>query len=132
MTFLRVMLPCVIVGAAGCMSLQPVQTAAQFIPKKNPRIVWVTYSDNSIVPVAQPRISGDSLIGTWQGLSEPVAIPLREVKLMQAPQRDRQKTTMMAISLGALATLGIVAIVIKKGNAAPKCTVEPQPGVDPC
>ncbi len=45
-----------------------------FIPEQNPPVVWVTYTDNSFVPVSEPKIVGDSLMGTWQGLAEPVAI----------------------------------------------------------
>jgi hypothetical protein len=33
---------------------------AQYIPEHHPPIVWVTYTDNSFVPVSGPKIVGDT------------------------------------------------------------------------
>ena len=117
MTLQRLTLAGVLLSTAACMTVRPVPSVATFVPQQRPQLVWVTYTDNSIVPVMQPRISGDSLVGTWQGLSEPVAIPLGEVKLVQARQQDRPRTRALVGALTVFTALGIFAITRSTGNA---------------
>jgi len=131
MTLQKVSLAAVLFSTAGCMSLQPVPSVRQFVPQRSPQVVYVTYTDNSIVPVAGPRISGDTLLGTWQGLSEPVAIPLGEVKLVQARQRDRARTRWAVIGLSALGVASIYAITLATQKPGSGCIPQPPPS-DPC
>ena len=95
-----------LLAVAGCMSVRSVQPA-QYIPAHHPLIVWVTYNDDSYVPVAQPHIVGDSLQGTWQGLQEPISIPLNHIQTVQARMPDHKRTviffTTMALVSGAVA-----------------------------
>jgi hypothetical protein len=122
MTLQRFTLAGVLLSTAACMTVRPVPSFTQYVPQHNPPLVWVTYTDNSIVPVLQPKISGDSLVGTWQGLSEPVSIPLGQVKLVQARQRDKGRTTWLIAGLSVLTAAGVYAIVQATGKSAPPCT----------
>ena len=80
-------LSAVLWGSVGCATLQPVQQPAQFIPSVKPHVVMVTYNDNSMVPFADPHLSGDTLVGIWDGLGEPVSVALTEVQRIDAMQR---------------------------------------------
>jgi hypothetical protein len=117
MTLQRFTLAGVLLSTAACMTVRPVPTFTQYVPQHNPPLVWVTYTDNSIVPVLRPKISGDSLVGTWQGLSEPVSIPLGQVKLVQARQEDRARTRWLVGALTVFSAAGIYAITRATGNA---------------
>lgn len=110
----RVPLAGLIVAIAGCHVVKNVQPA-QYIPEHNPPIVWVTYTDNSFVPVSQPQIVGDSLKGTWQGLAEPVAISLKEIQTVQAKMPSPKRTIMLATIVTA-ATVGVAYTIATAGN----------------
>jgi hypothetical protein len=103
-----------VVAVAGCHVVRPVQPAV-YIPEHNPPVVWVTYTDNSFVPVAGPKIVGDSLMGTWQGLAEPVAIHLSEIQTVQAKMPSPKRTILLATVLTA-ATVGVVYTISTAGN----------------
>lgn len=117
----RLALAGMLLATVGCMTVRPVPSVSQYIPQHNPQLVWVTYTDNSIVPVLAPKISGDSLVGTWQGLSEPVAIPLGEVKLVQARQRDKGRTTWLIAGLSVFTAAGVYAIVQATAGKSDPC-----------
>jgi hypothetical protein len=109
MAFNRVPLLGLLLAVAGCMTVKRVQPA-EYIPQHNPEVVWVTYTDQSFVPVSRPKIVGDSLLGTWQGLQEPVRISLKEIQTVQArlpaPKRTALLFTVIGVSAaGALYTL---------------------------
>jgi hypothetical protein len=114
MAFTRVSLAGLLLVAAGCKTVQSVQPA-EYIPQHSPPVVWVTYTDNSFVPVAQPRIVGDTLKGTWAGLQEPVSISLSEIKTVQA-KMSSPKRTIMLVSVLALATGGVAYTIATAGN----------------
>jgi hypothetical protein len=100
MTLNRIALAGLLLAVAACMTVRPVQPA-QFIPLHNPAVVWVTYTDNSFVPVAGPKIVGDSLKGTWAGLGEPVAMSLSEIKTVQAKIKSPKRTILLFTVVGA-------------------------------
>ena len=107
MSAVRVPLAAALLGSLACVSVQPLRDPAVSIPKANPQVVFVTYKDNSKIPVSQPHVSGDSLYGTWQGVNEPVATPLSAVRLIEAKQPNPRRTTAMVVGLAAL-TAGAV------------------------
>ena len=80
----RVPLAGLLFAVAACHVVRPVSCRLSSFTLHHPDVVWVTYTDNSFVPVQGPRIVGDSLMGTWQGLSEPIAISLGEIQTVQA------------------------------------------------
>jgi hypothetical protein len=111
-----VLLGAVAIGA--CTSLRPVQPA-EFLAKNSPEIVWVTHVNNTIVPVSQPEISGDTLKGMWRGTQRPVAIPMGEIRRVQAKLPDRTKTVIfVAGALTGFAT-SVYAIWISKAGPNP-------------
>ncbi len=57
----RVALGLTLLGSVGCATLRPVHDPAEFITRNHPRVVVITYLDNSSLYVAEPRVSGDSL-----------------------------------------------------------------------
>ena len=102
----RVALAGLLLGVVGCVTVRPVKPA-EFIPEKNPTVVWVTYNDNSIVPVAQPRMAGDTLKGVWAGLSEPVSIPLQDIQTVRAKTPDHTKTIVLGAALAGFAAFAV-------------------------
>ena len=108
----------VLLGTVACTSVQQVREPAQFIPQAKPAVVVVFYHDNAQVPVADPRISGDTLLGTWAGLGEPVAVPLSEVRRMEAVQRSSSRTTFLIAGLTALTVGGVYAISSMGGSGS--------------
>jgi len=128
----RAPLAALLLVGVGCMSVRPVTQPAQFIPQTNPDVVLVIYNDNSEVPVENPRMSGDTLIGTWAGLGEPVAAPLSQVQRIDARQRDRTKTRMLIGGIAALTVaMGYVTLEVARGGSGPACDYSGQTGQVP-
>ena len=112
MSLARVSLALVLFSGIGCATVQPVPNAAQFIDQKPPPVLYVTYTDNSSVPVSQPRISGDSLFGTAPGAagSEAVSVSLHDVSEIRAPQPDHKRTVELIVAIGALTAGGVYSL----------------------
>ena len=90
-----------LLAVGACHSVQNVRPA-EYIPAHRPAIVWVTYNDNSFVPVVQPHIVGDTLKGMWQGLQEPISIPLNQIQTVQANLPDYERAIILFSTLGAI------------------------------
>ena len=119
MKLARLFLAALFLGATACSSVQQVRDPVQFMATR-PDLVVVTYDDRSEVPVAQPEMRGDTLFGTWQGLSEPVAVPLSQVHRIDAMQRDSKRTTLLIVGLvaaGAVTAWGLSQTVFNSGIA---------------
>ena len=114
----------------GCRTVQAVREPAQFIPQEKPNLVVVLMNDNSQVPVAEPRMSGDTLFGTWLGLGEPIVMPLNQVQRIDAIQRNRKRTTMMIVGLSVIGAAGVYAIASGAFSGTP-CDYSYQPGTVP-
>jgi hypothetical protein len=110
MTVMRAPLAAALLGSVACASMQPVSDPALFIPQANPHVVYVTYTTGAMVGITQPRVSGDSLFGTLQGLSYQVAMPLSRVELMEAVQRDRTRTAWLIAGLAVATASGVWAL----------------------
>ncbi len=102
----RVALGLTLLGSVGCATLRPVHDPAEFITRNHPRVVVITYLDNSSLYVAEPRVSGDSLFGKMARASDSVAVPLHDLALVQAPQRDM---TSIILFVGWIAASAAVA-----------------------
>ena len=131
MTIVRVPLLVVLLGSVGCATLQPLREPAQFIAKENPKVIYVTYKNRSVVGVAQPRVSGDSLFGTLQGQPAPVAVPLSHIQSIEAIQPDGKRTALLIAGLTVF-TVGGVYILLKTGqDESCDSIVDPCGGVEP-
>jgi len=119
MTVMRLPLVATLLGAMACATVQPLRDPAQSISSLKPQVVYVTYKDNSKIPVTAPRVSGDSLYGTWQGVNEPVATPLSAVRLIESKQPNPKRTTALIAGVAAL-TAGAVWTfsLVTRGNGA--------------
>ena len=120
MSLPRVCLALVLLGSVGCATLRPVHDPAQFITQNHPPMVYITYTDNASLPVTEPRVSGDSLFGKVGGAagSDSVAVPLHDLAVVQATQRDRTRTVLLisGITAGTVASVFAFSQVIGNGS----------------
>jgi hypothetical protein len=106
------------VAATACTTLRRIQPV-EFLATNSPDVVWVTHTNKTVVPVAQPAIAGDTLKGIFQGTSRPVAIPLGEIQRVQAKLPDRRKTV-IAVAAGLTGFVASVyALWISKAGPNP-------------
>ena len=117
MSLARVSLAPVLFSAIGCATMQPVRDPAQFIPQHLPAQVWVVTTNKATLGIAQPWIDGDTLRGTWAGRSDRLALPLRDVQLVQAMQRDKTKTIVLVATLTTLTAAGVYGFTRRGGGA---------------
>ena len=129
----RVSLALVLLSTIGCATVRPVVNPADFIAQTHPKVLYVTYTDNSSVPVSQPRINGDTLFGTAPGQAgvEAVAVPLHDVARIRAPQRDRKKTVALIVAVGALTAGGVYSLTQVFGASCTSNSFHCQPS-EPC
>lgn len=124
----------ILLVTAGCASLQLVNDPARYILESRPEVVFATHKNGSVLAVAQPRVSGDSLLGTRQGLALPLALPLSHFQRIEAVQRDKKRTTAVIVGVTAVgATLGYL-LLQKVGGSGKNCdytgVTHPFPGCD--
>lgn len=100
-----------ILGTTGCSSLQPVQAPAEFIAAARPPVVFVTHRNRALIVIANPRVAGDTVYGTWFGETRPVALPLSHVQSVAARQRDRKRTVLLVAGLTVLSGTAVYAFV---------------------
>jgi len=104
------------VAAAGACTTVRRVPPAEYLRTNSPDVVWVTYTNNAVVPVAQPEIAGDTLKGLRQGTSNPVTIPLDQVRSVQAKQPDHLKTAFLLTALGVGASSAVYFIYIRQAG----------------
>ena len=111
MVLTRPSLLILLAASVGCASIRPVRDPARFIAESNPAVVYVTHNNGALLTITHPRVSGDSLLGTWAAVSQPLALPLSHLQRVAAVQRDRTRTTlaiasasMIAVTMGYLLT----------------------------
>jgi hypothetical protein len=86
-------------SAAACTTLRPV-APAEYIPKYGPDVVWVTAADKTVVPVAGPQVTRDTLTGTRMGTQEQITLPLKDVTKVSAKMHDPGKTAILIVGIG--------------------------------
>ena len=86
-------------GPAACTSLRRIEPG-DYIAKNGPDVVWVTYPNKAVVPVAEPSVVGDTLKGLQKGTSRPLSIPLDQVQSVEARTPDHTKTILFVTGLG--------------------------------
>ena len=82
-------------------------------------MVVVIYDDNGEVPIEKPTMHGDTIVGTWAGLGEPIAVPMNQVQRVDAIQKDPKQTTLLIAALvgaTAVTTDGLVRAVTDHGQ----------------
>jgi hypothetical protein len=109
--------------------MQPINDPARFIAESRPELVYVTHNSGAELTIARPRMSGDSLLGMWQGASQSLALPLGDLKQVRAVRRDKTRTV-VAIAGLTLVTGALVYLVTQESNTTgPNCdyTIAEQP-----
>ena len=101
----------VVVPLLACATIQPVQDPARFVTESRPPVVYVTHASRAIIVVADPRVTGDTLRGVWADRRDrPVALPLAQIRRMDARQRDGTRTALfMDVTTPAVAATQFTA-----------------------
>jgi hypothetical protein len=100
----------------GCSTVEAVNQPASYIAGKQPRTVWLTKSNRSVVRVDGPRMLGDTVIGSVGG--EYTEIPLSEVTRVAAMQTSQGKTIAAATLGGAVTVAALVVIFRHSGSSS--------------
>jgi hypothetical protein len=119
MTVSRAMVAALAVATAACSSVQPIREPVQFIAASSPSLVYVTHRNRSVLAIANPRVSGDTLHGTWAGETRPVALPLSQVQSVEALQRDRKRTAFLVAGLGIFTGVAVYAFLQNDAGREP-------------
>jgi hypothetical protein len=104
-----------LLATAACSSVKPVANAREFIPAHQPDRVWVVNTKNEAYMLRQPRVSGDSIIGTLNG-GRVMRIPLANAQLVEAKQRD-QKKTLAVVVIGGVVLGGTIFLMTQAGDS---------------
>ncbi|HEX9704125.1 MAG TPA: hypothetical protein VGA20_02625 [Gemmatimonadales bacterium] len=106
-----------VAGSMGCASIQPLRDPARFIAESSPDVVYVTHNNGALLTITHPRVSGDSLLGTWEAVSQPLALPLSHLQRVAANRRDKTRTTlaiagisMVTVAMSYLLTRDVASI----------------------
>jgi len=104
---------CGVAGVSACTTVRPIQPA-EYLEDNAPPVVWVTYTDNTVVSIAEAEVRRDTLRGMLQGAR--VKIPLSEIQSVQARVRDGRKTAIVLTVLGIGAVTGIYLQWVSKSG----------------
>lgn len=115
----RVLAVFTLVATTGCMSLRPVWDPGQYIAEHKPDVVYVMKGRQAVLTIANPRVSGDTVLGTLLGESEPVALPLSEIQNIGTVRFNGGRT---ALLVGGVASLGALAAFAFLSNANGRST----------
>ena len=87
--------------------------AQAVIRDTHPQRIRLTRLDGSRVEIANPRIVGDSIVGTnrdWGRLGRGPAVALDDIRLVETRETNGEDTALLVVGLG-VAALAVVAIV---------------------
>lgn len=104
-------------SSSACFTIQPVARPADFIPQTSPELVWVRHPEGEVIPVAKPKLFGDTLVGMRAGTPESVRVALPRIQSISARQPDAKRTVLLAATGIALA--GFVAWRATQGGGNP-------------
>lgn len=79
----------------------------------------MTYPNNTVVPLAEPEIAGDTLKGRQQGSQRRLAISLGDVKSVAARRPDKRKTAVFLTGLGAAWVSAVYFLWVSKAGPNP-------------
>lgn len=105
----RVTAAVILASSVACSRVREVFEPARFIAEKNPPVVYVTQRSNTVVAIANPRISGDTVLGTLPGESGPVAVPFSQVHSVAAVRFDGARTALLAAGVTLASALSAYA-----------------------
>lgn len=126
MLMTRIATAALAVGAAACMTIQPVRQPAQFIQTKKPQLLWVTNSDGEVMTLSNAHVDGDQVVGMWEGIHEEVKVPFSQARLVEARQVSPLKTAVLGGTL--VASAGVLTYWIINATAPATLCQNPEPG----
>ena len=103
----RRLLPCGLVLAAACSSMQRVPV--DYINVERPGVVHLTNSYGVVTTLLNPSTSGDTVYGTATD-SKPVAVSLRQVESISTVRHSTGRT--VALVAGATSITALVAYAV--------------------
>ena len=116
-------------GVGACTSVRPIHPTT-YLEDNAPPVVWVTYTNNTVVTLAEPDIRRDTLRGTVDGAK--VKIPLSEVRRVEAKVEDGTKTAILLTTLGvAVVSTMYFAFISTAGPNGKDATCGVDPNGDP-
>lgn len=98
---------------SACTTVRHVEPAA-LLTDAGPARVWVTQTDNTVVPVFDPEIRRDTLRGKLNG--ERVKIPVSRIVSIEAKVPDHRKTALLAVVLGVAAVSTVYAAAVSQAG----------------
>jgi len=104
-----------VAAASACTTVRRVQPA-EYLAENAPEMVWVTYTNNTVVSVAEPEIRRDTLRGVLQGAR--VKIPIGEVQSVRAKIPDHKKTALLVSTLGVAAVSSLYLVLAGQSSGA--------------
>ncbi len=108
--FLRLLLPACLVA---CSTWRPASVAPQELFRdRAPERVRVTRTDNTMLTLTHPSLSGDGLVGS-QGRTS-ITVPLADVTRLEVRAPDNTSTLLL---LGVVVGLTVGFVVIARGAA---------------
>lgn len=99
---------------ASCSSLQSVSVG--YINDTRPAVVHLSDGFGVITTIVNPRVSGDTVVGTTLGGAQPVAVPLREVQRVTAVRRSGGRTAMLVAGIAGAGGLITYAVLSNAGG----------------
>ena len=104
-----------LLSMAACSTMQTVAQPRDFLKTHQPKQVWLSRdSGQAMIALDGPRLIGDSIVGFVEG--EYAEIPVSSVKMMQAKQYSRKRTSTFLIAASAV-VVGLFFIV-KSGTGS--------------
>jgi hypothetical protein len=130
----------ILVATAACSSLRPVRQPVRYIAETSPPVVTVAYVFNGVGftrEMANPRVVGDSVYGTWTEGNRPAAVPVSDIHAVASLRRDPTRTAFLVAGVTVAAGIMTYALFQKSngqsdwacdyntsalsGSGAPRC-----------
>ena len=113
-----------------CYSVKRVSEPGQFIQTVHPENVWVAAENGEIFRLSGPQVKGDSVVGTVNGTTEPMALSIDGNNEVFARQKDPLKTLSLVGSIGLVSGLAVYGF-LAGGSGAEVCDNNPKQGGRP-
>jgi len=117
----RLVAATLVASILGCTTVRPVSNPAEFIPAKQPKLLWVTQQDGKSMLLVNARVEDNHIVGQWRGRwEEEVRVPLTEAPQVEAKQIEVKRTAILTSVLAVTGGLA-VAWLLKGGAPAVPC-----------
>lgn len=130
----RSLLAALVAVVAACTTVARVATPANYISAKQPAHIWVVTDPNQrAVTVDAPRVIGDTILGTVDGVA--TRIPLADGSSVRAEQFSVAKTLGLVLVSGAAVATGAALWRSMEASVSPPsglpCRLDPGQPVNP-